>query len=158
MIFFIWMTMLIIIKITIIIFNSTVVSSCESYMNDYGTGKQGIFVEIQNYNFFHRCACCHWSSLIDNQLFFWIKLPSQKINSVFADYDDIFYKMKILTWNINGIRGNKGLGLKQLLDSLDADVICLQETKVSSIALIALLFMLLAESSLYRHYCAIFSW
>lgn len=39
--------------------------------------------------------------------------------------------MKILTWNINGIRGNKGLGLKQLLDSLDADVICLQETKVS---------------------------
>lgn len=39
--------------------------------------------------------------------------------------------MKVLTWNINGIRGNKGLPLKQLLDSLDADIICLQETKVS---------------------------
>ena len=39
--------------------------------------------------------------------------------------------MKVLTWNINGIRGNKGLPLKQLLDSLDADIICLQETKVT---------------------------
>ena len=41
--------------------------------------------------------------------------------------------MKILTWNINGIRAIKG-DLKYLLESLDADVICIQETKVTSMA------------------------
>ena len=39
-------------------------------------------------------------------------------------------KMKILSWNINGIRANKR-SLKKLFNSLDADVICLQETKVT---------------------------
>ena len=40
--------------------------------------------------------------------------------------------MKILTWNINGIRAaSRGKTLKQLLDSLEADIICLQETKVT---------------------------
>ena len=38
--------------------------------------------------------------------------------------------MKIVTWNINGIRTAKG-PLKTLLDSFDADVICFQETKVT---------------------------
>ncbi|KAJ3586126.1 hypothetical protein NHX12_012527 [Muraenolepis orangiensis] len=38
--------------------------------------------------------------------------------------------MKIVTWNINGIRTFKG-GIKQALESLDADIICLQETKVT---------------------------
>ncbi|KAL3852714.1 hypothetical protein ACJMK2_016332 [Sinanodonta woodiana] len=38
--------------------------------------------------------------------------------------------MKILTWNINGIRASK-VNLKTLFDSLDADIICLQETKVT---------------------------
>lgn len=38
--------------------------------------------------------------------------------------------MKILTWNINGIRAAKR-NLKDLFDSLDADIICLQETKVT---------------------------
>ncbi|KAM9751007.1 DNA-(apurinic or apyrimidinic site) endonuclease 2 [Menidia menidia] len=38
--------------------------------------------------------------------------------------------MKIVTWNINGIRTFK-LGIKRALDSLDADVICVQETKVT---------------------------
>ena len=38
--------------------------------------------------------------------------------------------MKILSWNINGIRASK-VDLKKLFDSLDADVICLQETKVT---------------------------
>ncbi|KAK0137133.1 DNA-(apurinic or apyrimidinic site) lyase 2 [Merluccius polli] len=39
--------------------------------------------------------------------------------------------MKIVTWNINGIRAFKG-GIKHALDSLDADIICVQETKVTS--------------------------
>ncbi|XP_035501893.2 DNA-(apurinic or apyrimidinic site) lyase 2 isoform X1 [Scophthalmus maximus] len=38
--------------------------------------------------------------------------------------------MKIITWNINGIRTFGG-GVKKTLDSLDADVICVQETKVT---------------------------
>ncbi|XP_060575660.1 DNA-(apurinic or apyrimidinic site) endonuclease 2-like [Ruditapes philippinarum] len=38
--------------------------------------------------------------------------------------------MKILSWNINGIRASK-IDLKNLFDSLNADVICLQETKVT---------------------------
>ena len=40
--------------------------------------------------------------------------------------------MKILTWNINGIRAaGRGRSLKDILDSLKADIICLQETKVT---------------------------
>ncbi|RUS85110.1 hypothetical protein EGW08_007115, partial [Elysia chlorotica] len=40
--------------------------------------------------------------------------------------------MKILTWNINGIRAVTGkTGVKKMLDSLDAHVVCLQETKVT---------------------------
>ncbi|XP_062616563.1 DNA-(apurinic or apyrimidinic site) endonuclease 2-like [Saccostrea cucullata] len=38
--------------------------------------------------------------------------------------------MKLLTWNINGIRASK-VELSSLFNSLDADVICLQETKVT---------------------------
>uniref|UniRef100_A0A3P9HFW6 DNA-(apurinic or apyrimidinic site) endonuclease n=1 Tax=Oryzias latipes TaxID=8090 RepID=A0A3P9HFW6_ORYLA len=38
--------------------------------------------------------------------------------------------MKIVTWNINGIRTFKG-GIKRALDLLDADIICVQETKVT---------------------------
>ena len=42
--------------------------------------------------------------------------------------------MKILTWNINGIRSvKKDKSLKNMFDSLDADIICLQETKITSI-------------------------
>ncbi|XP_055882291.1 DNA-(apurinic or apyrimidinic site) endonuclease 2-like [Biomphalaria glabrata] len=40
--------------------------------------------------------------------------------------------MKILTWNINGIRASRGKSsAKSLLDSLCADIICLQETKIT---------------------------
>ncbi|XP_073675452.1 DNA-(apurinic or apyrimidinic site) endonuclease 2 [Garra rufa] len=38
--------------------------------------------------------------------------------------------MKIVTWNINGIRTFKN-GIKKTLDSFDADIICVQETKVT---------------------------
>lgn len=37
---------------------------------------------------------------------------------------------KIVTWNINGIRSSQQ-DLKQLFDSLEADIICLQETKIT---------------------------
>ena len=40
--------------------------------------------------------------------------------------------MKVLTWNINGIRAVTGkTGVQKMLESLDADVVCLQETKVT---------------------------
>uniref|UniRef100_A0A0B7AGN5 DNA-(apurinic or apyrimidinic site) endonuclease n=1 Tax=Arion vulgaris TaxID=1028688 RepID=A0A0B7AGN5_9EUPU len=39
--------------------------------------------------------------------------------------------LTILTWNVNGIRAMKVKSTKQLLDSLQADIICLQETKVT---------------------------
>ena len=43
--------------------------------------------------------------------------------------------MKIVSWNVNGLRAslkNAGTSLKGLLDRLDADVICFQETKAQS--------------------------
>ncbi|MEE6517165.1 hypothetical protein FKM82_027181 [Ascaphus truei] len=39
-------------------------------------------------------------------------------------------RMRVVSWNINGIRATRG-GLQEILDSLDADIICLQETKVT---------------------------
>ncbi|KAL4225909.1 DNA-(apurinic or apyrimidinic site) lyase 2 [Mactra antiquata] len=38
--------------------------------------------------------------------------------------------MRVLSWNINGIRASKR-NMKEMLDSLNSDVICLQETKVT---------------------------
>ena len=37
--------------------------------------------------------------------------------------------MKIISWNVNGIRSVLGKGLPEYLESVEADVICLQETK-----------------------------
>lgn len=37
--------------------------------------------------------------------------------------------MQLLTWNVNGIRAVMKKGLEQILDFLDADIVCLQETK-----------------------------
>ena len=37
--------------------------------------------------------------------------------------------MKLLSWNINGIRAAEKKGFREFLENSDADVICLQETK-----------------------------
>lgn len=37
--------------------------------------------------------------------------------------------MKILSWNVNGIRSVLGKGLPEYLEAEAADIICLQETK-----------------------------
>lgn len=37
--------------------------------------------------------------------------------------------MRIITWNVNGIRAAMRKGFKEKLQELDADIICLQETK-----------------------------
>ena len=42
-----------------------------------------------------------------------------------------FEEMKIVTWNVNGIR-SFDKKWKETLISLDADIICVQETKVTS--------------------------
>lgn len=39
--------------------------------------------------------------------------------------------MKLVSWNVNGIRAVAGRGLIDLLKNMNADVICLQETKAS---------------------------
>ncbi|KAG8129832.1 hypothetical protein E2320_016521 [Naja naja] len=40
--------------------------------------------------------------------------------------------MRLVTWNVNGLRAGAGsAGLRQLLDSLGADLVCLQETKIT---------------------------
>ena len=38
--------------------------------------------------------------------------------------------MKIVTWNVNGIRSFDGKW-KEILENLKADIICVQETKVT---------------------------
>ena len=41
-----------------------------------------------------------------------------------------------MSWNVNGLRAsikNSGTNLKGLLDRLDADIICFQETKAQSL-------------------------
>lgn len=37
--------------------------------------------------------------------------------------------LRLLTWNVNGIRAVMKKGLEQILDYLDADIVCFQETK-----------------------------
>ena len=37
--------------------------------------------------------------------------------------------MRLLTWNVNGIRAIQKKGFEQILDYIDADAVCLQETK-----------------------------
>ena len=38
--------------------------------------------------------------------------------------------MRILTWNVNGIRSFDGKW-KDIMTNLDADIVCVQETKVT---------------------------
>lgn len=39
--------------------------------------------------------------------------------------------MKIVSWNVNGLRAVAKKGLAEILSKLDADMVCLQETKIS---------------------------
>ena len=39
-------------------------------------------------------------------------------------------QMKLISWNVNGIRAVMGKGFMESFQTLDADVFCLQETKV----------------------------
>ena len=38
--------------------------------------------------------------------------------------------MKLISWNVNGLRACIGKGFLDFVDFIDADVICLQETKL----------------------------
>lgn len=48
---------------------------------------------------------------------------------------EMIRRLRVLTWNVNGLRAVlQRLGmmsLRELLDSLQADIICLQETKMT---------------------------
>ncbi len=39
--------------------------------------------------------------------------------------------MKLISWNVNGIRACMGKGFMDFFDKIDADIFCLQETKIS---------------------------
>lgn len=39
--------------------------------------------------------------------------------------------MKLLTWNVNGIRAASRKGLEQILEFIDADIVCFQEIKAT---------------------------
>ncbi len=38
--------------------------------------------------------------------------------------------MKFISWNVNGLRACMNKGFKEFMDSVDADVFCVQETKM----------------------------
>ncbi len=48
--------------------------------------------------------------------------------------------MKIISWNVNGIRAGGRKGLLAKLESLNADVICFQETKATEEQVAEVLF------------------
>ena len=38
--------------------------------------------------------------------------------------------MKLISWNVNGLRACMNKGFKEFMDSVDADIFCVQETKM----------------------------
>lgn len=38
--------------------------------------------------------------------------------------------MKLISWNVNGLRASMGKGFLDIFDAFDADILCLQETKL----------------------------
>ena len=38
--------------------------------------------------------------------------------------------MKLVSWNVNGLRACLTKGFQETFDALDADIFCLQETKM----------------------------
>lgn len=40
--------------------------------------------------------------------------------------------MKLISWNVNGLRAVAGKGFAEIFDNLDADFVCLQETKMQA--------------------------
>ena len=40
--------------------------------------------------------------------------------------------MKLISWNVNGLRAVVGKGFAEIFASLDADFFCLQETKMQA--------------------------
>lgn len=43
-----------------------------------------------------------------------------------------FFFMKFISWNVNGLRACVGKGFKKAFQSLDADIFCIQETKMQA--------------------------
>ena len=40
--------------------------------------------------------------------------------------------MKLISWNVNGLRACVGKGFLEIFQKLDADIFCLQETKMQA--------------------------
>ena len=40
--------------------------------------------------------------------------------------------MKLISWNVNGLRAVFGKGFPDIIKSLEADFVCLQETKIQA--------------------------
>ena len=58
--------------------------------------------------------------------------------------------MKLISWNVNGLRACIGKGFLDFVDFIDADVICLQETKLQPAAVPHLLEQR-GQEGLFRH-------
>ena len=41
-------------------------------------------------------------------------------------------KVKLISWNVNGLRAVVGKGFADIFNELDADIFCLQETKLQA--------------------------
>ena len=41
-------------------------------------------------------------------------------------------KVKLISWNVNGLRAVVGKGFADIFNELDADIFCLQETKMQA--------------------------
>ena len=48
-----------------------------------------------------------------------------------AEYHDILFFMKIISWNVNGIRAVEKKGFIDWLLKSGSDVVCIQETKAN---------------------------
>ena len=44
----------------------------------------------------------------------------------------ILIRMRLISWNVNGLRACEGKGFSEVFKSLDADFFCLQETKMQA--------------------------
>ena len=63
--------------------------------------------------------------------------------------------MKFISWNVNGLRAAVGKGFKDFFEETDADIFCVQETKLQEGQIdcsggISLLLELCGEKRLFR--------
>ena len=59
-------------------------------------------------------------------------IENPKENCNFADSNQYGIKMKLISWNVNGLRACEGKGFSSIFNEIGADFFCLQETKMQA--------------------------